>query len=82
MQNTLSKLAALVLKPRLRQFSKKWITPRLALLFWVLTVDNKAHGSSNAIAIKNAIRQGILFLKMVVLERIRAAVTSAEEDEL
>lgn len=84
MQNTLSKLAALVLKPRLRQFSKKMDYTEIggAPLLGINGGIIKAHGSSNAIAIKNAIRQGILFLENGVLERIRAAVTSAEEDEL
>ena len=40
----------------------------------------KAHGSSNATAIKNAIRQGIAYMENGVLERIRSAVESAGED--
>ena len=38
----------------------------------------KAHGSSNATAIKNAIYQGILYLKNGVLERIQDAVSDQE----
>ena len=75
MQNTLSKLAALVLKPRLRQFSKKMDYTEIggAPLLGINGGIIKAHGSSNAIAIKNAIRQGILFLENGVwneLERL------------
>lgn len=82
MQNSINKLAALVLKPGLRQISKKMDYSEVggAPLLGINGGIIKAHGSSNAIAIKNAIRQGILYLENGVLERIRDAATPTGED--
>ena len=83
-QNAISKLAALILKPGLRQISKKMDYTEVggAPLLGINGGIIKAHGSSNATAIKNAIRQGKLFVENRVLERIREAIisTSAGED--
>ncbi len=77
MKNTLNKLAALVLKPSLRQVNKKMDYTEVggAPLLGINGGIIKAHGSSNAIAIKNAIKQGILFVENRVLESIRGAIT-------
>ena len=82
MKNTINKLAALILKPSLRQISKKMDYTEIggAPLLGINGGIIKAHGSSNAIAIKNAIRQGILYTENEVLKRISDAVTSTGED--
>ena len=81
-ENTINKLAALILKPSLRQISKKMDYTEIggAPLLGINGGIIKAHGSSNAIAIKNAIRQGILYTENEVLKRISDAVTSTGED--
>ena len=81
-QNAVSKLAALALKPSLKQFKKKMDYTEIggAPLLGINGGIIKAHGSSNATAIKNAIRQGIAYMENGVLERIRSAVESAGED--
>ena len=61
-----------------------WITPEVggAPLLGINGGVIKAHGSSNAAAMKNAIRQGMLYLKNGVLERIQSAVTATVENKL
>lgn len=84
MKDTVSKLAALILKPSLRQFKKSMDYTEVggAPLLGINGGIIKAHGSSNATAIKNAIRQGILYLENGVLERIQSAVTATGKDKL
>jgi glycerol-3-phosphate acyltransferase PlsX len=68
-----SKLTAMVLKPGLREFKKKMDyteyggAPLLGINGGVI----KAHGSSNALAFKNAVRQARDFVKGNVVETIR-----------
>ena len=82
MQNTISKIAALMLKPSLKKFKKTMDYTEVggAPLLGINGGIIKAHGSSNATAIKNAIRQGKLYLEAGVLDKIKSAVTSDLED--
>lgn len=82
MKNTISKLAALMLKPGLRQFKKTMDYAEVggAPLLGIKGGIIKAHGSSNATAVKNAIRQGKLFLENKVLESIQSSVTAIGDD--
>jgi len=72
MKNTLSKLAAILLKPAFRSFKRKFDYTEYggAAFLGVNGAVIKAHGSSNAKAIKNAIRQAKLFIENGVLEQI------------
>lgn len=76
LKTTRSKLGALLLKPGLRNFKKIMDYSEVggAPLLGINGGIIKAHGSSNARAIKNAIRQGKLFLENGVLGSIRGAV--------
>ncbi|MEG0912348.1 MAG: phosphate acyltransferase PlsX [Oscillospiraceae bacterium] len=71
-KNTISKLAAMALKPGLREFknamdySKYGGAPIIGLQKPVV----KAHGSSNAEAVKNAVRQAITWSKSGVTEAL------------
>ncbi|HHT66012.1 MAG TPA: phosphate acyltransferase PlsX [Clostridiales bacterium] len=84
MKNTVSKVAALILKPSLREFKNGMDYTEVggAPLLGINGGVIKAHGSSNAAAMKNAIRQGMLYLENGVLERIQNAVTATVEDKL
>jgi 3'-5' exoribonuclease len=84
MKNTVSKVAALILKPSLREFKNGMDYTEVggAPLLGINGGVIKAHGSSNAAAMKNAIRQGMLYLENGVLERIQSAVTATVEDKL
>jgi len=71
------KIGALLLKPGLRNFKKLMDysehggAPLLGINGGII----KAHGSSNAKAIKNAIRQGKLFRDNDVLQKIKRSIT-------
>lgn len=73
MATTVSKLGALMLKPRLKNIKAKMDyaehggAPLLGINGGII----KAHGSSDSKAIKNAIRQGKIFIEQEVLENIR-----------
>jgi len=75
-----SKLAAMILKPGLKEFKKKMDyteyggAPLLGINGGVI----KAHGSSNALAFKNAIRQARDFVKGNVVETIRHEIEILE----
>ena len=81
MRTAMSKLGALMLKPGLRKFKKMMDYAEIggAPLLGINGGIIKAHGSSNATAIKNAIRQGKLFLENGVLDSIKSAVTDQED---
>lgn len=72
MKNSITKLGALILKPSLKKFKNRLDyseyggAPLLGLRGAVI----KAHGSSNAKAIKNAIRQAKIFVENKVIEKI------------
>ncbi|MGZ4111801.1 MAG: phosphate acyltransferase PlsX [Tumebacillaceae bacterium] len=74
MANMLSKLAALVLKPGLRAFKKKFDYAEYggAPLLGIDGAVIKAHGSSNARAFRMAIHQARQFIGGGVLDQIRA----------
>ena len=81
MRTAMSKLGALMLKPGLRKFKKMMDYAEIggAPLLGINGGIIKAHGSSNATAIKNAIRQGRLFSENGVLDSIKSAVTDQED---
>lgn len=80
-KSTATKLAAAVLKPSLREFkdmmdySKTGGAPIIGLKKPII----KAHGSSNAEAIKNAVRQAISWSESGVTDEITAAFADERE---
>ncbi|MBF7095839.1 phosphate acyltransferase PlsX [Alkalibacter mobilis] len=70
--NIRSKIGALLLKPALKKFKKQFDYKEYggAPLLGVKAGIIKAHGSSDAKAFYNAIRQGIIFQEKKVLEKI------------
>lgn len=78
MSTTVSKIGALILKPAFKRFKKKFdYTEHGGAAF--LGVNGgviKAHGSSNAKAIKNAIRQAVAFVGNDVLLKIKDSIQS------
>ena len=83
-QSTLSKLAAAVLKPGLRGFKNKMDYTKYggAPIIGLQKPVVKAHGSSNAEAIKNAVRQAIDWSRSGVTEALTEKLgrqTDAEE---
>ncbi|GAX90404.1 phosphate acyltransferase PlsX [Effusibacillus lacus] len=80
MAGTVSKLAALALKPGLKQFKKKFDYAEYggAPLLGVNGVCIKAHGSSKARAFEMAIHQGRQFLHHGVLDQIRMGAKGDE----
>jgi phosphate acyltransferase len=82
MQNTMSKLAALMLKKGLRAFKKKFDYKEVggAPFMGIDGIMIKAHGSSDARAVKNAIRQAKLLYDNKCLEKIRQEILNLEVD--
>lgn len=76
------KLGALLIKPGLKGFKSKldYTETGGAPLLGINGGIIKAHGSSNANAIKNAIRQGKLFLDNQVLESIKNSISLLKEE--
>lgn len=76
MTNAKTKLAALLIKPHLKDFKKKMDASEYggAPLLGVSKPVIKAHGNSNAAAIKNAIRVAADFANKGVIDQIAAAV--------
>ncbi len=76
------KLGALLLKPGLKNFKKlmDYAEQGGAPLLGINGGIIKAHGSSNAKAIKNAIRQGKLFRDNEVLQKIKGSVVDNKEN--
>lgn len=74
MRTTMSKLAAGILKPGLRRFKKQMDYTEYggAPLLGLNGIVIKAHGSSDATAIYNAVRQAKLFYDQKVLEQMRS----------
>lgn len=79
----LTKIGALLLKPGLRNFKKKLDYTEYggAPLLGVKGGVIKAHGSSDAKAIKNAIRQAKLFIENKVLEKIEEDINKLEGND-
>ncbi len=80
-RNIFSKLSYLVLKPGLKEFKKKldYNEKGGALLMGASKPVIKAHGSSGAKAIKNAIGQAIAFAGSDTIERITNDIAAAKE---
>lgn len=76
-----TKLAALMIKPGLREFKKKMDTSEYggAPLLGVTRPVVKAHGNSKAYAFKNAIRVAAEFAQAGVIEEIAEAVKKTEK---
>lgn len=77
-RTTVTKLGALILKPGLRNFKNKLDYTEYggAPLLGVKGGVIKAHGSSNAKAIKNAIRQAKVFVENNVIEQIEQDINN------
>ncbi|MDF2839954.1 MAG: fatty acid/phospholipid synthesis protein PlsX [Clostridia bacterium] len=82
MQNTMTKIAALMLKKGLRAFKKKFDYKEVggAPFMGIDGIMIKAHGSSDARAVKNAIRQAKLLYDNKCLEIIRQEILNMEVD--
>lgn len=77
MSSFMSKLAAAILKPRLKQFAAKmdYTEHGAAPLLGINGICMKSHGSSNATAIKNAVRQTRNALKNNLVEEISTEIS-------
>jgi len=80
-KNVFTKLAALIVMPGLKDFKKKmdYSEHGGAPLMGIAKPVIKAHGSSNAIAFKNAIRQAIAFVGEGVNDEIAGSFPKDEE---
>jgi len=82
MQNTVSKIAAFMLKKGLKAFKKKFDYKEVggAPFMGIDGIMIKAHGSSDARAIKNAIRQAKLLYDNKCLDIIRQEISNLGVD--
>ena len=83
-QNPITKASALVIKGYLRKFKKKFDATEYggAPLLGISKPVIKAHGSSNAKAVKNAVRQAIYFVNTgIIIEIARQTSQLAKKDE-
>lgn len=82
-RNAISKLSAMLVLPGLKAFKKKMDYTEYggAPLMGTAKPVIKAHGSSNAVAFKNAIRQAIAFVEEGVIGEIEANLPYVEETE-
>ncbi len=80
MTNTLTKLAALMIKPYLKNFKKKMDTSEYggAPLLGVSKPVIKTHGNAKAASVKNAIRVAAGFANKRVIDQIAEAVKKTE----
>lgn len=76
-----TKIAYLMVKPGLRSFKKKMDYTEFggAPLLGIAKPVIKAHGSSNAKAIKNAVRQAVKFSEQGMIEEIKKSVDKSAE---
>lgn len=81
--SNLSKLGALMLKPAFKRIKKKFDYTEYggAPFLGVNGAVIKAHGSSDAKAVKNAIRQAKLFVENGVVEKIKGSIRTFDEEE-
>ena len=81
MRNTVSKLAAVALKPGLREFKNKFDYAEYggAPLLGINGAVIKAHGSSNARAFRMAIHQARAFIKGGVVDRIVSDLAKGQD---
>src|SRR5699024_3177669 len=85
MKNAVTKLAGAAVKPGLREFKKMLDYNEVggAPLLGISKPIVKAHGSSGAVALKNAVRQAVIYAKSGVvgdIERSIAELPQSEED--
>lgn len=82
MSTTRTKIGGLLLKPVFKKFKKKFDYTEHggAILLGVNGPVIKAHGSSNAKAFKNAVRQAVLCIEGGVVENIRTEIEKEEKD--
>lgn len=78
MSSTRTKIGGMLLKPVFKKFKKKFDYTEYggAVLLGLEGAVIKAHGSSNAKAVKNAVRQAILCVEGKVIESIKESLTS------
>jgi glycerol-3-phosphate acyltransferase PlsX len=83
MSSTRSKIGGMLLKPVFKSFKKKFDYTEYggAILLGTDGTVIKAHGSSNAKAIKNAIRQAVLSVKGGVVESIKLEIIKLNSHE-
>jgi glycerol-3-phosphate acyltransferase PlsX len=83
MRNILTKFAAIIVKSGIRDFKKKMDYTEYggAPLMGIQKPVIKAHGSSNAKAFKNAIRQAIAFVSEKVIDEIEESLPKDVETE-
>ncbi|MBO8171070.1 MAG: phosphate acyltransferase PlsX [Bacillaceae bacterium] len=82
-RNTISKLAAAVLKPGLKRMKKKmdYAEHGGAPLMGLRHICIKAHGSSDARAIKNAVYQTKKFFEQQVIQQISTEIKEVSDDD-
>lgn len=73
-----TKMGALILKPMFKRFKKKFDYKEVggAPFLGVNGICIKAHGSSDARAIKNAVKQTVLLHEKNVIEKIKESITN------
>ena len=83
MSTTVTKIGGLLLKPVFKKFKKKFDYTEYggAILLGVNAPVIKAHGSSNAKALKNAVRQAVLCVNSNIVECIKNEVLKYEVEE-
>lgn len=82
LETTRTKIGALLLKPVFKAFKKDYDYTEYggAILLGLNKPVIKAHGSSNAKAIKNAVRQAINYVQANVVDEIKADITAHQEN--
>ncbi len=83
MRNPATKAAGLVMKPQIKEFKKEFDASEYggAPLLGISKPVVKAHGSSDAVAVKNAIRQTIDFVNTGIIKELARRVAKKEESE-
>ena len=83
MSSTRNKIGALILKPMFKNFKKKFDYKEVggAPFLGVNGICIKAHGSSDARAIKNAIKQAHTLYEKRVIEKIKESITNSLTEE-
>ena len=82
MSSAMTKIGGALLKPVFRSFKKKFDYTEYggAILLGTEGTVIKAHGSSNAKAVKNAVRQAVLSVKGGVVENIKLEIEKMHTD--
>lgn len=81
MRSAATKAAGLVMKPQIKEFKKQFDASEYggAPLLGISKPVIKAHGSSDAIAVKNAIRQTIDFVNTGIIKELARQIQKKEE---